>query len=164
MVLATDDTISTSVPHEKYFPGSQVLHDKCVAALIADFERADGSVGFTAKGKAKEFIGVGIDQTSPGRIVLDMRATANNIVKKHGFEDAHHAHAPGTSGTDWHRTVRNRLRQRRRPCCSRPHCLSLSHRQLALAVSWYLAHHWLPCRCPVSHEPHAWQEALACVL
>jgi hypothetical protein len=65
MVLATDDTISTSVPHEKYFPGSQVLHDKYVAALIADFERADGSVGFTAKGKAKEFIGVGIDQTSP---------------------------------------------------------------------------------------------------
>ena len=57
MLLATDDT-SISVPHEKYFPGSQVLYDKYVAALIADFERAGGSVGFTAKGKAKEFIGV----------------------------------------------------------------------------------------------------------
>jgi hypothetical protein len=97
MVLATDDT-SISVPHEKYFPGSKVLYDKYIAALIADFERADGSVGFTAKGKVKEFIGVGIDQTTPGRIVLDMRATANNIVKRHGFVDAHHAHAPGTSG------------------------------------------------------------------
>jgi hypothetical protein len=37
MVLATDDT-STSAPHEKYFPGSQVMYDKYVAALIADFD------------------------------------------------------------------------------------------------------------------------------
>jgi hypothetical protein len=40
-----------------------------------------------------------MDQSTPGRIVLDMRATASNIVKKHGVEDAPRAHAPGTSGT-----------------------------------------------------------------
>jgi hypothetical protein len=32
MVLATDDT-STSVPHEKYFPGSPTLYDQYVISL-----------------------------------------------------------------------------------------------------------------------------------
>jgi hypothetical protein len=120
-------------------------------------------VGFTAKGKAKEFIGVGIDQTTPGRIVLDMRATANNIVKKHGFEDAHHAHAPSTSGTvlseidcakEGGPTAPDRTANRSR----------IGSLLWMCRVSWRFANHWLPCRFPVSHEPRAWQEALAGVL
>jgi hypothetical protein len=56
MVLATDDT-SISVPHEKYFPGSQALYEEYIAALDKDFKSHGGSVGFVAKGLATEFIG-----------------------------------------------------------------------------------------------------------
>ena len=98
MVLATDDT-SISVPHEKYFPGSQALYEEYVAALDKDFKSHDGSVGFVAKGLATEFIGVGIDQSQPGKIILDMRAVATDIVKSTGFVDSHLAAAPGAPHT-----------------------------------------------------------------
>jgi hypothetical protein len=75
MVLATDDT-SISVPHEKYFPGSQALYEEYIAALDKDFKSHGVSVGFVAKGFATEFIGVGIDQSQPGKIILDMRAVS----------------------------------------------------------------------------------------
>ena len=94
MVLATDDT-SIGVPHEKYFPGSAALYSEYITKLQADFVRPDGSSGFTAKGVATEFIGISIDQSVPGRITLDMRKTAESIVKAIGFEHSHPAAAPG---------------------------------------------------------------------
>jgi hypothetical protein len=98
MCLATDDT-SIGVPHEKYFPGSYALYEKYIAALKHDFKRPDGSEGFTAKGLATSFTGVGIDQTSvPGEIWLDMRGCATDIVKKYGFVDAQRASTPGVPG------------------------------------------------------------------
>jgi hypothetical protein len=99
MCLATDDT-SIGVPNEKYFPGSYALYEKYIAALQRDFKRPDGSEGFTAKGLATSFTGVGIDQTSvPGEILLDMRGCATDIVKKYGFVDAQRASTPGIPGS-----------------------------------------------------------------
>ena len=98
MVLATDDT-SIGVPHEKYFPGSFALYEKYVKALQDDFIRPDGSSGFTAKGVAKEFCGILIDQSNPGCIALDMREVARSIVKATGFEGAHYMAAPGAPNT-----------------------------------------------------------------
>jgi hypothetical protein len=97
MVLATDDT-STSVPNEKYYPGSHALYLEYTAALEADFERPDGSSGYTAKGITTDFIGIGVDQTVDGQITLDMRGTCTDIVAKEGFTDSHLAPAPGTPG------------------------------------------------------------------
>ena len=119
-------------------------------------------MGFAAKGKAKEFISVGIDQTTPGRIVLDMRATGSNIVKKHGFEDAHRAHAPGTSGTvlsetdcakEGDSTAPDRTAYR-----SRVDSLLWLGRGALPIIGYQVA------ALSVSHEPRAWQEALADVL
>ena len=98
MVLATDDT-SIGVPHEKYFPGSLALNKEYVAALQLDFIRPDGSSGFTAKGVAKEFCSILIDQTAPGCIALDMREVAKSIVKATGFDGAHYMAAPGAPHT-----------------------------------------------------------------
>jgi hypothetical protein len=64
-----------------------------------DFKRPGGSEGFTAKGLATGFTGVGIDQTSvPGEIMLDMRGCAADIVKKYGFLGAQRASTPGVPG------------------------------------------------------------------
>ena len=98
MVLATDDT-SIGVPHEKYFKGSHALYEDYVAALQLDFLRPDGSSGFTAKGVAKEFCGIQIDQSAPGCIALDMRKAATSIVKATGFDGAHYMAAPGAPHT-----------------------------------------------------------------
>ena len=98
MVLATDDT-SICVPHEKYFPGSMALYKEYVGALQKDFKCHDGTEGFVAKGPAKEFIGVGVDQSQPGKIILDMRAVATDIVKSTGFANSHLAVAPGAPHT-----------------------------------------------------------------
>jgi len=98
MVLATDDT-SICVPHEKHFPGSHALYLDYIDAIQTDFKSHDGTEGFVAKGLTKEFIGVGVDQSQPGKIILDMRAVATNIVKSTGFVDSHLAAAPGVPHT-----------------------------------------------------------------
>jgi hypothetical protein len=97
MTLATDDT-AICVPHEKYHPGSQELYEVCVASLQRGFKRPDGTEGFTTKGLTTSFTGVSIDQSVPGEIILDMCKCATDIVKKHGFLDAHAAPAPGMPG------------------------------------------------------------------
>jgi KUP system potassium uptake protein len=87
MVLATDDT-AIGVPSDKLYPGSKKLYRTYVRDLQAAFQKANGTSGYTDKGLYVEFIGVGVDQTTPGEIILDMTATARNIVKKHGFTSA----------------------------------------------------------------------------
>ena len=87
MVLATDDT-AIGVPSDKLYPGSMKMYRTYVRDLQAAFQKANGTSGYTDKGLSVEFIGVGVDQTTPGEIILDMTATARNIVKKHGFEGA----------------------------------------------------------------------------
>ena len=95
MVLATDDT-AVGVPSDSIFPGSMRLYRTYVTDLQTAFRKEDGKSGYTDKGLSVEFIGVGVDQTIPGEITLDMTATANNIVEKHGFQCSDPCYVPAT--------------------------------------------------------------------
>jgi hypothetical protein len=97
VIICTDDT-STMVPSEEFYPGSQELYEWYQGKLAADFMRENGSAGFTNKGLLKEFIGIKCEQNDDGTIVLDMTRYNEELVKRHGFAQAHRASAPGKPG------------------------------------------------------------------
>jgi len=97
VIICTDDT-STMVPSEKYYPGSQELYKWYQSRLETDFERENGTAGYTNKGPLKEFIGIGCNQKADGSIELDMRQYNEALVKRHGFEQSHRASAPAKPG------------------------------------------------------------------
>jgi hypothetical protein len=85
------------VPSEEMYPGSQGLYEWYQGKLAADFMREDGSAGYTNKGLLTEFIGIKCEQNSDGTIVLDMSKYNEELVKRHGFAQAHRASAPQAS-------------------------------------------------------------------